>query len=311
LTGRRAILILHPGGSFVSLKIVDEANEQPMERPPEALLRLLDDSSPAVRQSLVAYFARLGPVAERFLRELALGENWDLSNAANWYLRELKYNDPIADFRGFIRSLNYELETGSLLLARTVSTTVDIGACCAALDKMAQRCRELMAEPSSFREKCRIVNRVLFHEWGFRGNVEYYTDPQNSLLDHVLARRKGIPISLSIVYLLVAERLGLDVEPVGLPGHFMVGCFADRTPFFIDPFEQGLFRSHSEVIEFLRQRGQVPQAGDLAPSSVRDVLSRSCRNLSNHYRQAGDLERARLFATFIEDFDAAYAKYET
>ena len=64
---------------------------------------------------------------------------------------------------------------------------------------------------------------MLFHEWGFRGNVEQYTDPLNSFIDKVLARRKGIPISLSVLYLLVSERLGMPLEPVGLPGPFCRG----------------------------------------------------------------------------------------
>ena len=55
-----------------------------------------------------------------------------------------------------------------------------------------------------------MLNRVLFHEYGLRGNTDHYTDPLNSYLDQVLIRRKGIPISLSIVYLLVAERVGMN-----------------------------------------------------------------------------------------------------
>ena len=91
----------------------------------------------------------------------------------------------------------------------------------------------------------------------------YYTDPQNSLIDQVLGRRQGIPISLSIVYLLVASRVGLELEPVGLPGHFLVGCYRDRPPFFIDPFEQGAFRTRDEIYALLRARQIVPRASGL------------------------------------------------
>ena len=273
-----------------------------------AVRRLLDDGSAPVRQALLAYLLELGPAAEPFLRKVAAGADRALARHAAWYLRELKFNDPVAEFRGFIRSLNYELETGALLLARTVSPRLDIGECRAALDAIAARCRELIAEPSSRREKCRLVNRVLFHEWGFRGDSEHYSDPRNSLLDQVLIRRKGIPISLCILYLLVADRLDLDLGPVGLPAHFLVGCHAEGTPFFIDPFDQGLFRSREEVHALLRSNQIAPQAGDLARTPVREVLCRTCRNLVNHYGEAGDHVRSRLFAIFIEEFDAAYAR---
>ena len=273
-----------------------------------ALRNLLDDTSGPVRQALLAYFNRQGAPAALFLRDIANGPNRALARHANWFLNELKFSDPVSEFRDFIRSLNYELETGSLLLARTVSPSLDIGECCTSLDRIASRCRELIVEPSTSREKCRILNRVMFHEWGFRGNIEHYTDPLNSLIDNVLIRRKGIPISLGIVYLLVAGRLGIELSPVNLPGHFVVGCYGEAEPFFIDPFENGLFRDGDEVFDLLRSHRIIPQESDLAPTPVREVLSRSCRNLVNHYTAAGDLGRARLFASFVEEFDAAFAR---
>ena len=233
----------------------------------------------------------------------------DCARHAAWFIDELKLTDPVSEFRSFIRSLNYELETGALLLARTVTPHLDVNLCRAGLDEMAARCRELISEPSSNREKCRVMNRVLFHEWGFRGNVEQYTDPMNSFIDKVLVRRKGIPISLSVLYLLVGERLGLPLEPVGLPGHFVVGCYADEAPFFIDPFDQGLFRDAEEVFTLLRSNHISPKPSDLAPTTVREVLCRSCRNLANHYSAASDLARAQIFSEFADEFEATHERY--
>src|SRR5581483_4312030 len=217
--------LLRTTGKFSPFRHVEIETLSTAER--EALLSLLDDTSPAVRRGLLTRFTQLGAAAAPFLQSVARGSNRVLARYAAWYLDELKFSDPIAEFRGFIRSQNYELETGALLLARTVNPRLDVGDCCAQLDQIAVRCRELIVEPSSAREKCRVLNRVLFHEWGFHGNVEHYTDPRNSLIDQVLDRRTGIPPSLSIVYLLVAERLAIDLEPIGLPGHFIVGCFSD------------------------------------------------------------------------------------
>ncbi len=274
----------------------------------EALLSLLDDTSATVRRALLARFAHVGTSAAPFLQAIAQGSNRILARHAAWFLEELKFSDPTAEFRGFIRSQNYELETGVLLLARTVEPRLDVGECCGELDAIAERCRELIVDPSSMREKCRVLNRVLFHEWGFHGNVEHYTDPRNSFIDQVLKRRTGIPISLSIVYLLVAERLGLELEPVGLPGHFIVGCFSDDLPFFIDAFDRGVFRDGDEIFELLRANNIVPKQTDLAPTPVREVLCRSCRNLVNHYTAAGRPDRAKLFAHFVEEFEATYER---
>ena len=281
---------------------LDEARQQ-------ALRDLLDDSSPAVRKALLSHFAALGPAALHFLQETSRSSNRILARHASGFLDELRFSDPVAEFRGFIRSLNYELETGALLLSRTVSPGLDVGACCRALDAIASRCRELISEPASTRQQCRVINRVLFHEWGFHGNVEHYTDPLNSLLDQVLTRRTGIPLSLSIIYLLVAERLGLALEPVGLPGHFIVGCFEDSPPFFVDPFDKGVFLDPDEIYALLRANQIEPQLNDLAPTPVREVLCRNCRNLVNHYTANGDPEHAKLFASFVTEFETTYERH--
>lgn len=273
-----------------------------------ALLGLLDDPSPSVRKALLGHFLALGESATQFLREVNHGPRRKLARHAAWYLAELKLSDPASEFRGFIRSLNYELETGALLLSRTVTPNLDVGSLCDALDKIAARCRELISEPATPREQCRIINRVLFHEWGFHGNIEHYTDPLNSFLDQVLRRRKGIPISLSILYLLVAGRLDLELEPVGLPGHFIVGCFTDKLPFYVDPFDKGVLRDADEVLDLLRANNLTLTAQDLVPTPVREVLCRSCRNLANHYSAAGDSARARLFAGFVQEFEDTHAR---
>jgi regulator of sirC expression with transglutaminase-like and TPR domain len=275
----------------------------------EALTALLDDPSTSVRQALLAQFERLGPEGSSFLREVTAGPNRLAALAAGWYLRELKFSDPVTEFRGFIRSLSYELESGSLLLARTVNPALDVAAVCTQLDALAARCQKLRPESASLREQCRVLNRVLFQELGLRGNREQYTDPRNSFIDQVLARHVGLPVSLSIIYLLVAQRIGLELEPVGVPGHFFVGCYEPEGPFYVDAFNEGRFLTPDDVFAELRENHHTPQLADLAPTPVREVLCRCCRNLASHYTAAGDTERARLFAGFVAEFDATYERH--
>lgn len=275
----------------------------------KALEALLDDPSPAVRSALLVHFARRGRESVELLRWFASQPNRVLALHAASYLRELNFSDPVSEFRGFIRSLNYELETGALLLSRTVNPDLDVGASCLRLDAMGARCRQLIAEPATAREKCRVLNRVLFHEFGLHGNADHYTDPLNSYLDQVLFRRKGIPISLSIVYLLVAERAGLTLAAIGLPGHFMIGCYEEPVPFFIDPFNAGAFLNAGEVFALLRSGNVSASVTDLAPTPVREVLCRCCRNLVNHYTAAAEPERARLFAEFVAEFESTYERH--
>lgn len=274
-----------------------------------ALAALLDDPAPAVRQALLAHFTRLGDEAGVFLHELVRGGDIRLVPHARWFLRELKFADPVAEFRGFIQSLNYELETGIILLSRTVNPDLDVAAVSAQLDAFAARARKLLPKASTLRAQCRVLNRVLFEEFGLRGNAEHYTDPRNSLIDDVLTRRLGIPISLSIVYLLVAERIGLELESVGTPGHFLIGAYEPEGPFFIDAFNGGQLLTPEDVFERIRAAQHEPQLADLAPTPVREVLCRVCRNLANHYAAAEDPVHAQLFTEFVAEFEATYERH--
>ena len=274
-----------------------------------AIIQLLDDESPVVQAALREEFLRLNDRGISLLRRLCKSRNRITASYARGYLEEIQGPDTVTRFLQFIRSLNYELETGCLLLERTVFPDVDSAECCMTLDAIAARCRELMVLPSSPWEKCRVLNRVIFHEWGFRGNLEEFDDPLNSFLYQIIKRRKGIPISLSILYLLVAQRCDLDLEPIGVPYHFMVGCFLENRPFYIDAFERGRFRTSEDLKEQLRARQIRPRRRDLAPSPVGEVLERCCRNLMHQYSRAGDRERARLFRDFVHEFELSYKRH--
>jgi regulator of sirC expression with transglutaminase-like and TPR domain len=145
------------------------------------------------------------------------------------------------------------------------------------------------------------VNEVLFLEEGLAGNQRDYYDPRNSFLNEVLDRKRGIPITLSIVYLEVARRLGLNVEGIGLPGHFIVGVLtssaseAGETPLLVDPFFGGKFLTPADCAARVQQlygdRVQFSRSM-LAPSSRRHILIRLLTNLKVIYANRSDHGRA-------------------
>lgn len=271
-----------------------------------ALLALLDDTTYSVRTAVRAELERLGPTGVAFLREASHSENGDISSAARELLDALTGGQPERVFRDFIRSFNYELETGVLLLDRVANPHVGMADYERFLAEVSDRCRELLVHPSTAWEKCRILNRVIFGEYGFSGDLDNFYDPRNSFLSDVLERRRGIPISLSILYLLVADRCNLELSPVAFPGRFMVGCFLDIEPFYIDVFEGGVFRSMEDIEEMLEPYEIELEPAIFAPCPVGEVLARCCRNLVNQYSRAGDSEQVRLFTDYVNEFEAAY-----
>ncbi len=141
------------------------------------------------------------------------------------------------------------------------------------------------------------LNVYLFDELGFRGNVTNYEDPLNSYLDHVLAGRVGLPITLSLVYLELGWRLGLPVSGVALPGHFLVRyTTAARTELFIDPFHRGRQWTRAECVHRIlsaHSRATPAQiSAIMAPPSRRAILVRLLRNLKHNYTARSQFRRA-------------------
>lgn len=137
--------------------------------------------------------------------------------------------------------------------------------------------------------------KTLFGELGFRGNAADYYDPRNSFLAEVLDRRVGIPITLSVLYVEIARRVGVRARGVGFPGHFLVRVDGGAAPLIIDPFAGGAELDRAGL-ESLHARFAGPDARFvdtmLAPSPKRQILARMLHNLGGIYGRAGDLFRS-------------------
>jgi regulator of sirC expression with transglutaminase-like and TPR domain len=145
------------------------------------------------------------------------------------------------------------------------------------------------------REVLRALNTVLFVQEQFQGNRADYYNPQNSFLNEVLARRLGIPLTLSLVYMEVGKRLGLHMEGIGMPFHFMLRCSIQKYHIYIDPFEKGKLLREQDCRQRISQIFKDPRDFDphwLEPLSHKQVLVRMLTNLKHIYLHKGDYARA-------------------
>ena len=154
----------------------------------KVFLQLLDDDTPSVQRALLAEFKTIGDPAIDFLKVVSEGKDDSLGFHARKLLHQLTNGHLVDEFKAFIKSFKYELETGCLLINRVVQPRLEVADVCIFLDEMAMRCRELIAKPQSIRETCRTINRVMFHEYGFRADVDNFYDPNNSLISSVIER---------------------------------------------------------------------------------------------------------------------------
>jgi regulator of sirC expression with transglutaminase-like and TPR domain len=204
------------------------------------------------------------------------------------------------------------LAEAALLVAAEEYSGLDVRAYLVRLDEMGVALRQRLDEEPRPERAIMALNRYLFQELGFHGNVEEYYDARNSYLNEVIDRRTGIPITLSTVFMEIARRAGLEVEGVGLPGHFVVRVLLPSHPLLVDPFHGGMLLTEKDCQERLDRifNGKLKlEPKMLRPCRRKDMLERILRNLKAIYLRDQDRERAlrvvdllvRLQPTSAED----------
>jgi regulator of sirC expression with transglutaminase-like and TPR domain len=186
-----------------------------------------------------------------------------------------------------------ELLEAALWIAAEECNDVDPEAVLAELGTLADRARELCGASASRADRLAGLERIFFGELGFRGNAEDYYDPCNSDVAWVLRHRRGIPITLSVIFMEIGRRLGLEVEGVGFPGHFLVRVRGDRDA-LIDVFEA---RTLSEADCAAKLRSMYGDEATLETAMLRactphEILARMLRNLKHAHLRRADYARA-------------------
>jgi regulator of sirC expression with transglutaminase-like and TPR domain len=173
----------------------------------------------------------------------------------------------------------------ALSIAQDVEPQLDLTATQAEVDGLAARLQRRLAADASHVQKLRLLNHFFYRELGFAGNVNDYYDPDNSYLHRVISSRRGIPISLAVLYMEIAQQIGLNVKGVSFPGHFLMKLSLQSGDIVIDPFN-GVSLSREELEErlepYFEQQsypGAIPLAYYLHAAHPREILVRMLRNL--------------------------------
>ena len=187
-----------------------------------------------------------------------------------------------------------DLAWAALLIAASEYPELDVVGQMEVLDSLAAGAAKGMGDDGDPLSSVNNLSAYLFDEVGFHGNESEYYDPRNSYLNEVLARRMGIPITLSLVCIEVGKRLGVPLEGVGMPGHFLLR-HRDEPGIFIDPFHRGILLSEEECAKLLRDATRTAVPWDqsyLTTVSNRELIARILRNLKGIYLNQRDHQRA-------------------
>ncbi|MBN8488682.1 MAG: tetratricopeptide repeat protein [Burkholderiales bacterium] len=185
------------------------------------------------------------------------------------------------------------------------------------IDGLAERLRQRLPADASPLHRLRLLNRYFFRELGFAGNVNDYHHADNSYLHRVLQTRKGIPISLALLYIEIAQQIGLTARGISFPGHFLVKLRLPAGEVVIDPFTgQSLSRDRLEerlapwrAMSGVPAEDEIPLGLFLQAAEPREVLARMLRNLKAVHECQGDLPRQlavqqRLVRLLPDDWEA-------
>ncbi len=187
------------------------------------------------------------------------------------------------------------LARGALLIAKEEYPDLDIAGYLDQLATLAREAEPVVKAGDDGIEQIELLSYFLFEQKGFEGNRDNYGDPRNSFLNDVIDRRLGIPITLSLIYLEVGRRLGLNLYGISFPAHFLVKAVDSRGELVIDPFNGGAILSLDEIKAMLTQ--VYGQPVDIHPSFLkavggRQILIRMLRNLKTTYLAGADSMRA-------------------
>lgn len=207
---------------------------------------------------------------------------------------------PLDYFAALVREdPGFPLLEATAAVAQDEYPELDLQQLLAQVDQMLLRLQRRLPADAGPLERLHRLNRFFFGDLAFGGNVNHYYDPDNSYLNRVLERRRGIPITLGVLWLELAQGLGLSARGINFPGHFLVKVSLAQGQVLIDPFTgQSLSREDlSERLEpFRRRHGLVdefepPVELYLQPAPERQILARVLRNLKDIQRQAADWPR--------------------
>ena len=278
------------------------------EREIRALIHLLGDDDIKTAQIARKTLLESRHDAQPFLEEARDSLDPHVRTRVYSILERLRLDELGSRFEEFssMPSAWLDLEEGAFLIAESGYPNINRAHYREMLDNIAGDFKTLWDERglTRGRELIEALNDYFFNELGFTGNHTTYYEPDNSYLNQVLDRRIGIPISLSMVYLLIARRLRIPVIGISMPGHFLLQY---NDSLFIDAFQNGQLLNRGECVQYLMNNGFGFHPAYLSPTPTRFMLVRMLTNLIQIY-STQDPDRADSLSGFRDMLTQSYAK---
>lgn len=267
----------------------------------DAIVRLLRDNDPATVSLVKEQLIETGPESVAGLRDLLAVDDPGVAEHAREILEKIETDEAEEEMLlcAHLFPEHGDIEGAWWLLSRCFAPDAPIAKLRRKLDAWGRRLRMLAAQAESNRERLQVLTNFLADGLGFSGNAEEYYDPRNSLLHDVIETRLGIPISLAVLYMIVARRAGMHIDGINLPGHFI----ARYERILFDPFHGGRILSRPDCEAILARQRLKTHSSYFTPASSRMIFMRMLANLVFIYERNGDKAKHALVMSWLKALD--------
>jgi regulator of sirC expression with transglutaminase-like and TPR domain len=278
--------------------LMDKMNKKEVK----ALISLLLDDDPKILNMVWEHLLEIGEPALPLLEEAAEGSDPRIRIRTRHAISRIRLDLLERQFQSLALrdDASFDLEEALCVVARIEYPTLQRSDISKQLDEIVDAIRPALLEAQSPRDEILAINSYLFDDMGIRGNTSDYYDPDNNFINKVLEKKTGIPISLSAVYVLLGQRLGLPIRGVGLPGHFLAKYDTPQMEIFLDPFNRGRLLTKRDCAQILTKAGYYFKEEYISVASSRDIVIRMLRNLVISYSKRQEKTRIRRLTHYME-----------
>ena len=274
----------------------------------KALIQLLDDPSLEVNQAVTKNLLKQGVSILPDLEAAWEGSlDQDYQERIVGIIQEIQTQSTNKEIKKWLASEQYNLLKGVYLLAKYQYPELTYAEVEDPIEKIIKDVWLELNNNLTALEKVRILNHILFDVHGFTKNTKDFYNPRNSFINQVLETKKGNPISLSAVYSIIAQRLGLPIYGVNLPKNFILAYkdeliggetfdeIVDNILFYINPYNRGTVLGRKEIDNFLKEQNLEAKKSYYLPCSNPQIIVRMLHNLINAYNKSGYREKVEQF----------------
>lgn len=259
----------------------------------KAMVSLLDDSDGEVvgliRDKIKGLGQEVIPLLERERDQY--GKNPVIQSSIEFLLQDLQTDSLMLDIKEWVTHGGEDLLQGLWLISRIAYPEYGIDKMRAQLNKIYMEVWLMTRSDMHPADLLEVINNVIFQQMGFEPNVKNFHSPQNSLFNQVLETRKGNPVSLSCLYILVAQKMQIPLYGVNLPNLFVIIFDYPGQKFYVNAFNKGQIFQRKDIDDYLKHMNLEPRDEYYRACSNTQIVVRVLTNLAFAYQKSGDREK--------------------